>query len=493
MRRIPRRRGCAAAFAIVVADIRAAGLRRAGPVAARRLAHLQRPVRLRAGEDVVLIRLVAHAIYHRALLRQRIFLAEHVHVGVKVGDALGDDHTLHVHPRALADAIARVDRRLPVRGRRAEIRAPGAIPCSRCGRQRLAVLIGSRQPAEVGPVARSGAGDEETHLILLRRHAQGSNGRQHRHSEDDCYPLRHLLSSRGPPEGGHYVRNTGGHHILLASCLLPPASCLLPPSSPLLRIIRVVIRSSLAAAIGLVVAVALVHGQQPPSSPSPNAIVAGELLLEPPTLINLGFEWFIQGDANRNASVAVSYRKQGDAAWRDALPLLRLQGEHIYAESRIDVISPNMFAGSVLDLEPATAYEVQLVMTDPDGVTGESRRVVNVRTRAEPTPYRGGRTFHVYPHGFKGTKIEPAFEGLMCAYNEWCAGTDWATSGRPRVRPGDTILVHAGTYKYNRYEYTNNASVNRTVPLDGTYYLTADGTAEMPIAIGAAGDGEVVL
>ena len=81
----------------------------------------------------------------------------------------------------------------------------------------------------------------------------------------------------------------------------------------------------------------------------------------------------------------------------------------------------------------------------------------------------------------------------MCAYNEWCAGTDWATSGRPRVRPGDTILVHAGVYKYNRYEYTNDASVNRTVPLDGTYYLTADGTPDMPIAIVAAGDGEVIF
>ncbi|MGH9239302.1 MAG: hypothetical protein ACRD3G_14775 [Vicinamibacterales bacterium] len=255
------------------------------------------------------------------------------------------------------------------------------------------------------------------------------------------------------------------------------------------------IRTSIATTIGLaVLAVVLVQGQQPPAtSPSPNAIVAGELLIEPPTLINLGFEWFIQGDDNRNASVAVSYRKQGDAAWRDALPLLRLQGERIYAESRVDVISPNMFAGSVLDLEPATAYEVQLVMSDPDGVTGEPRRVVTLRTRAEPTPYRGGRTFHVYPHGFTGKRIEPAFEGLMCAYNEWCAGTDWATSGRPRVRPGDTILVHAGTYKYNRYEYTNNASVNRTVPLDGTYYLTADGTPEMPIAIVAAGDGDVIF
>jgi hypothetical protein len=223
------------------------------------------------------------------------------------------------------------------------------------------------------------------------------------------------------------------------------------------------------------------------------ATVAGELLIEPPTLINLGFEWFIQGDANRNATVAVSFRKQGETRWRDALPLLRLQGERIYAESRVDVIAPNMFAGSVLDLESGTAYEVQLVMTDPDGVIGESSRLATVRTRPEPAPYRGGRTFHVYPHGFKGQKIEPAFEGLMCAYNEWCAGTDWATSGRPRVRPGDTILVHAGLYKYNRYEYTNNAAVNRTVPLDGTYYLTADGTPEMPISIVAAGDGEVVF
>jgi hypothetical protein len=81
----------------------------------------------------------------------------------------------------------------------------------------------------------------------------------------------------------------------------------------------------------------------------------------------------------------------------------------------------------------------------------------------------------------------------MCAYNYWCAGTDWATAGRPRVRPGDTILVHAGLYKYNRFEYTNDPAVNRTVPLDGTYYLTADGTAEKPIAIKAAGDGEAIF
>jgi hypothetical protein len=49
-----------------------------------------------------------------------------------------------------------------------------------------------------------------------------------------------------------------------------------------------------------------------------NAVVAGELVVEPPTLINLGFEWLIEGDDNRNASVAVSFRARGDGEWRAA-------------------------------------------------------------------------------------------------------------------------------------------------------------------------------
>jgi len=38
-----------------------------------------------------------------------------------------------------------------------------------------------------------------------------------------------------------------------------------------------------------------------------NGVKTGEFVIDPPTLINLGFEWFIQGDDNRNASVEVSY------------------------------------------------------------------------------------------------------------------------------------------------------------------------------------------
>src|ERR1700686_705742 len=58
-----------------------------------------------------------------------------------------------------------------------------------------------------------------------------------------------------------------------------------------------------------------------------NKVSPGEFIIDHPTLINLGFEWLIQGDDNRNAQVEVSYRKQGETRWKQGMPLLRLQGE----------------------------------------------------------------------------------------------------------------------------------------------------------------------
>src|SRR5579871_2702475 len=156
-----------------------------------------------------------------------------------------------------------------------------------------------------------------------------------------------------------------------------------------------------------------------------NKVKAGEFIIDPPTLINLGFEWLIQGDDNRNATVAVSYRKEGETQWHEAMPLLRLHGERIFqAQGLFNVVSPNMFAGSILDLEPGTSYEARFVLNDPDGLIGQSAKsvtkTVTVRTRAEPKPAIDGRVFHVYPPGYKGSRQEPAFEALMCAYNYAC-------------------------------------------------------------------------
>ena len=163
----------------------------------------------------------------------------------------------------------------------------------------------------------------------------------------------------------------------------------------------------------LLPALAIVAGfsQAAPAAAQDDAVkvTPGEFVIEHPTLINLGFEWRVDGDANRNASVDVSFRKQGESAWQKALPLVRLHGEQTYQRNVFNAVTPNMFAGSILDLEPGTAYEARFVMTDPDGVSGppaNATKIVTVRTRPEPMPAAGGQTYHVYPTKWKGPKTE---------------------------------------------------------------------------------------
>ena len=89
----------------------------------------------------------------------------------------------------------------------------------------------------------------------------------------------------------------------------------------------------------------LLFGSQPAGvQPNPNAVVAGEFIVEPATLISLGFEWTIQGDDNRNAAVAVQYRKRGESQWRDALPMLRIGDEKVWrAREHLEYWTPRMF------------------------------------------------------------------------------------------------------------------------------------------------------
>ena len=225
---------------------------------------------------------------------------------------------------------------------------------------------------------------------------------------------------------------------------------------------------------------------------------AGELIVEPPTLISLGFEWYIEGDDNRNATVALEYRKVGEGSWQEGLPLLRIQNERSVYDQTLDYTAPNMFAGSVFYLEPGTGYEVRFTLTDPDGITGNAVRTVNVTTRAEPQAFSGGRTLHVYPMDHTGPEEQPSYHGLLEAYYMAGLGGDWSRASAARVRPGDTILVHTGEYKeFNRRSYTHEIDSGYTTccgtTWDGTYYLTADGTEDMPITIKAAGDGEVIF
>jgi hypothetical protein len=220
-----------------------------------------------------------------------------------------------------------------------------------------------------------------------------------------------------------------------------------------------------------------------------NATQAGRFVVEHPTLLNLGFEWAITGDANRNAKVDVQYRRVGDAAWKHAMPLVRIGGENVYRRvENLDYTVPDGFAGSILNLQPGTEYECQFKLTDPDGATGETTQTVKVKTRTEPQPSKEGRILHVYAPDHQGPKLEPSFTGILQAYYGAGLG-DWSVVWERRAQAGDTLLVHAGLYKPDRLNYVDPMMA----PFDGSMSLALKGTPDKPITIKAAGDGEVVF
>jgi hypothetical protein len=115
---------------------------------------------------------------------------------------------------------------------------------------------------------------------------------------------------------------------------------------------------------------------------------------EPPTFLSRGIRWPVRGDANADAAIGVRYRRRGDAAWLEGLPLFRTDPNSVSDENR--VVGGWLFA-SIVDLAPDTEYEVALALTDPDG--GSTERTLTVRTAAEPREPAGMRVRHVVPAG----------------------------------------------------------------------------------------------
>ncbi|HUW57881.1 MAG TPA: right-handed parallel beta-helix repeat-containing protein [Planctomycetota bacterium] len=147
------------------------------------------------------------------------------------------------------------------------------------------------------------------------------------------------------------------------------------------------------------------------------------------TFVSAGFEWRIRGDTNRNCRVDLAWRKQGEAVWRPAQPLMRVESG-VFNQYKQD--AGNLLAGSLFFLEPGTTYEVKLTLSDPDG--GGAERTVTVTTRTEPQASKAGATYHVVPGegGGTGTAADP-FRGLEAT--------------QTAAKPGDVFLLGPGTYK----------------------------------------------
>lgn len=226
-----------------------------------------------------------------------------------------------------------------------------------------------------------------------------------------------------------------------------------------------------ALVLGVSLCIPAARGQQPraewnPSMPTPgfqpgpddDKVTPGRFFVDPPTIHNLGFRWYIEGDSNRSASVAVAYRPKGETAWREAQPMLRVQYEVVNR-----AFNPwrcgNVFAGSVMFLQPGTEYEVRFTMTDPDG--GAPRpKIVTATTRTGPARYEGERQVPVLPADHEGPRPPGAAVELSEALRQ--------------ARPGDVLLLHAGVYR-------------------GPFVMETSGEPDKPIVLRAAGDGPAVI
>ena len=173
---------------------------------------------------------------------------------------------------------------------------------------------------------------------------------------------------------------------------------------------------------------------QPQSfDPDPSPIQAGELRLQQSTLHAIGVQWDMKGDFNRNATVLVAYRKTGDSQWQQAQPLLRTLFDGA-GTSRIGwhVVCPNRFSGSVLNLDPATSYQVRLTLHDPDG--GDQEQIIEAQTKQALGDVANATVLHVYPQSYQGARLTPNFDTINQAYDA--------------VQAGQTILLHSGVHQF---------------------------------------------
>jgi hypothetical protein len=190
-----------------------------------------------------------------------------------------------------------------------------------------------------------------------------------------------------------------------------------------------------------------------------NASTPGRVEADPPTLLCLGAMWEIGGDANHNAAIDMDYRKAGDKDWTPGYPLMRaedgnapdtIKQKHSYF-FKVPV-PPNTwrFAGSIVDLEPNTEYEMRLTLKDPDG--GGAEKILKAKTRGEPPREFGGRSLHAAPEeagkvNGDGSKDKP-FRGLNAA--------------QAAAQPGDTVFLLPGEYT-GPFKVTKNGQPNKSI------------------------------
>ena len=170
------------------------------------------------------------------------------------------------------------------------------------------------------------------------------------------------------------------------------------------------VRLSLWAACALLFVAVTAHGE--------NALTSRQVKLTP-TFASIGIEIDTAGDLNRNAKGELKYRAAGEQEWHTGHFPMR--------------IGKNRWATSVLFLNEATEYEVQIRFEDADGVKKQPEPA-QTRTLDSKFPVGSGSTYYADPAaaaGGDGSKERP-FKTVEQALK--------------RLKPGETVRFAKGLY-----------------------------------------------
>ncbi|MCL2641520.1 MAG: hypothetical protein FWD53_11790, partial [Phycisphaerales bacterium] len=217
-------------------------------------------------------------------------------------------------------------------------------------------------------------------------------------------------------------------------------------------------------------------GVHAPIDASSNAVKPLELTAHA-TIHCIGVQWHLEGDANANATGTMQFRETGTTAWKAAYPLYRaahrpdpnvhVQNSHGgldkwtpgFRNYAINRLSQNYLAGSIINLKPATKYDVKVTIRDPDG--GGASKTIQVTTRPIPAWYDGGNTIIVQ------------------------GGGDALKDAVKNAKPGDILCVHPGKYN-GGIKIENSGTVEKPIYIAAVHGISGS-------AIIWARPGEVLL